>query len=144
MNFKILIVLACLAFAGISAGLYWNSSKKFVSLATPPALSASTDRAPANATQTTFNGSVGQAPQKPLSLDAAVKHWPRFPELLRASQHPGYFIERKSTDYWIIAIGDKQAVRFHRWDMLRVWKTGLIERVDVATGTWIPEYRPGV
>ena len=144
MNFKILIVLACLAFAGVSAGLYWKSSKKFVSLNTPAALSANTDRTPANVTQTTFNASAVQTSQKPLSLDAAVKHWPRFPELVRASQHAGYFIERKSTDYWIIAIGDKQGAHFHRWEMLRVWKTGLIERVDVATGTWIPEYRPGV
>lgn len=133
------IVVACLAIAGCGALLLWPS-KKFVSLSTPSALSAKAERAPQNALKTSFDGL--SSPHQPLSLDQAVKHWPRFADLLRVAQHPGYFIERRTNDFWIVSIGEKLPNRFHSWEMLRVWKSGLIEKVNVPTGTWVVEYKP--
>ena len=132
MNYKTMIVVFCLAAVGISAAFFWRSSRKFVSLATPAMLSASV---PANASSPGRDGSR--------FLDSAIRHWPRFSELVRVSQHPGFFVERKTNDYWIVSIGDRLSNRFHSWAMLRVWKSGLIEKVDISTGTWAMEFRPG-
>jgi hypothetical protein len=136
MVHRTLIVTSCLIIAGVAAFLAWPS-KKFISLATPVALSLKAERP---SMQTTFDPTPVSHPV--FSLDAAIRRWPRFAELAKNAQHPGFFVERSASDYAIISIGDKLGYRFHSWAMLRVWKSGLIEKVNLSTGMWAVEYHP--
>jgi hypothetical protein len=130
------IFIACsLALAAAAVALFWPS-KKFVSIANPAELSSKAEH------KETAKGETADSRGAAI-LDAAIKHWPRYPELLRASKHPGYFIERKADEYWIVSIGDNLSPRFHSWEILRVWKSGQIDGVNVSNGTWLLEYRPG-
>jgi hypothetical protein len=76
-----------------------------------------------------------------ISLDALLRKSPRYLELLRVSPHPGYMIDEETKDYWELGMGDNLDDHFARWENLRVWKTGLIEKLD-GVANWVLEYRP--
>jgi hypothetical protein len=75
------------------------------------------------------------------SLDTLLRKSPRFQELLRVSPHPGYMIDSETKDYWELGMGDNMDDHFAKWENLRVWKTGLIEKLN-GTAEWVLEFRP--
>ena len=58
----------------------------------------------------------------------------------QVSPHPAYIVDEKTSEYWIVKMGDNFDDHFAVWEWLKISRNGEIEKMD-SDGDWTIEYR---